>query len=90
MKPPLCAGAQELCHSRDSGMAIPEVLELPPGASRAFVSQKTKSSVSNPGFKVHIPFQNCFGFFSFIEVIFCTLFNALFGPPSSDRAEGDV
>lgn len=70
-------------------MAIPEVLELPPGASRAFVSQKPSPVFQTQGSKCTFLFRAGF-YFSLIEVIFCTLFNALFGPPPSDKAEGDV
>lgn len=77
-------------------MAIPEVLELPavppPGASRVFVSQNP-----SPVFQTHSGQSSqctfCFraGVFSPpVEIIFCASFKALFGPPSSHEAEGDV
>lgn len=75
-------------------MAIPEVLELPavpPGNIQGICIPKTKCSVSNPWwaeFSVHVLCQSWV--FSLIEIIFCTLFDALSGPHSSDKTEGDV
>lgn len=70
-------------------MAIPEVLELPavpPRSIQGICIPKIKSSVSNPWraeFSVHVLCQSWV--FSLMEIIFCTLFDALSGPRSSDK-----
>lgn len=78
-------------------MAIPEVLELPavPPPNQEHPGRlypKNQVQCFKPTeFSAHV-FVSELGFFFFplIEIIFCASFKALFGPPSSHKAEGDV